>query len=168
MSDPILRQAGIRDAEPLTALTIASKAYWGYSKDFMAKALPYLRVTPEQIETSHTYVLEVSRRIVGYHQLYPRDARMIWLESLFVLPDSMGKGYGSRLLDHALKLAVALGFQRLDFESDPFAEAFYLKHGAIRIGGRESSVLKGRMLPLMRFDLARFPSPMPADYPAPP
>jgi len=148
-----IRRAVMSDVEVLTALTIASKAYWGYSKAFMRKAAPYLRVLPEHIETSHSVVMQVNGRIIGYYQLVPRDDRMIWLESLFVHPDMIGKGCGVRLLDHACALAKALGFSHMEFESDAHAENFYLKQGAIRIGGRESMLQRGLIVPKMRIVL---------------
>jgi hypothetical protein len=39
------------------------------------------------------------------------------------------------------------------WQSDPQAEGFYLALGAQREGASESTVMPGRMLPLMRFRL---------------
>jgi hypothetical protein len=38
--------------------------------------------------------------------------------------------------------------------SDPNAEPFYRRCGAVTVGMKESSVRGGRMLPLMRYDLS--------------
>ncbi len=46
--------------------------------------------------------------------------------------------------------AEALGYAVIFIGSDPHAEPFYLARGAERVG----SVLPGRMLPLLRFDVS--------------
>ena len=46
------RRASPEAAEELTALTIASKAHWGYDEDFMALARPTLAVTPDYLEAN--------------------------------------------------------------------------------------------------------------------
>ena len=51
------------------------------------------------------------------------------------------------------------GFHTLHIHSDPFAEGFYLRNGAIRIGETPSGSIPGRLLPLLRLDLAGSFSP---------
>ncbi len=153
MSGPILRRARPEDAAELTALTIRSKAYWGYSQEFMQKALLYLNVSIEQIETEHVYLIERGGRIAGYYQMHERSPGVMWLESLFVLPEEMGRGFGAQLMHHAIDLAQSLGYQRMEWESDPHAEAFYVRFGAVTFAQRESGIQKGRMLPQMRLEL---------------
>jgi hypothetical protein len=41
----------------------------------------------------------------------------------------------------------------MEFESDPFAEGFYLKLGAECVGMSPSLLLPGRSIPLMRYAL---------------
>ena len=149
----LLRPARVEDAAELTTLTIASKGYWGYDTDFMQKALPYLQVTPYHIETEIVRLVEHAGHIAGYYLLIPHGHELMWMESLFVHPDFIGKGYGGQLLHHAIDLCKSRGYTCMEFESDPNAEPFYIRHGAERIGGRESTVQKGRMLPLMRITL---------------
>lgn len=153
MSDVILRCARPEDALELTTLTIRSKAYWGYSQAFMQKALPYLTVSVEHIKTEHMYLIECGGRIAGYYQMHERSHEVMWLESLFILPEAMGKGFGAQLMHHAIDLAASLGYRRLEWESDPHAEAFYLRFGAVMFAQRESGIQKGRMLPQMRLEL---------------
>ncbi len=149
----IIRRATPEDSVPLTTLTVASKAYWGYDDDFMRKAIPYMKVTADEIARHHVYVLEMNARIVGYYQLEARTPEMMWLESLFIAPEAIGHGCGRALMDHARALAASLGARKIAFESDPNAEAFYARLGAVRVGERESPILKGRVLPLMEIAL---------------
>ena len=46
------RRASATEAESLTALTLESKAHWGYDAEFMALARPSLTVTPEYLEAN--------------------------------------------------------------------------------------------------------------------
>lgn len=46
-----------------------------------------------------------------------------------------------------------IGFERLLIEAEPNAEAFYRAMGAERVGERESSVQRGRFLPLLKIYL---------------
>jgi len=75
------------------------------------------------------------------------------LEDLFIEPGAIGKGYGKQLWQYAVKTAKQLGFRQMVLESDPNAEAFYRAMGAKRVGEVPSSVVEGRMLPLMRISL---------------
>jgi GNAT superfamily N-acetyltransferase len=61
----------------------------------------------------------------------------------------MGAGVGRTLLEAANRLARDAGVRELLIESDPQAEAFYLRQGAERIG-RRTSPSTGRELPLLR------------------
>ena len=60
---------------------------------------------------------------------------------------SIGRGAGRRLFEHALHTASELGFRALTIEADPNAEGFYLAMGATRLGERRSP--SGRSLPLL-------------------
>ena len=98
------------------------------------------------------YLVETDRRAQGFYYLKDSDG-VCWLEDLFVEPDAMGKGYGKRLFEHAQQMARAAGYSEIQWESDPNAEAFYLKMGAERIGEKHSLLIKGRVLPQMRIVL---------------
>jgi GNAT superfamily N-acetyltransferase len=151
----IIRQAAPEEADTLTDLTLRSKAHWGYDAEFMADVRSEMVVRPEQIRDDWVYVLEEAGQIRGYYDLEKRDHGVIWLESLFVDPDAMRSGYGKLLLDHAVETARAMGYRFMVFESDPNAEGFYLKMGAVRIGERPKPILgqPDRVLPKMRIDL---------------
>jgi GNAT superfamily N-acetyltransferase len=60
----------------------------------------------------------------------------------------MGRGLGRRLFQAAVLHARSLGARELEITSDPNAEAFYLRHGARRVG-EVASQPAGRLLPLL-------------------
>jgi predicted N-acetyltransferase YhbS len=65
----------------------------------------------------------------------------------------MGRGVGRALLRDAVDRARLAGARTLHIEADPYAEAFYLRFGARRVGEVPSGSLAGRMLPLLVVDL---------------
>lgn len=152
MADGSIRRARPDEAEALTGLFWRSKAHWGYDEVFMASVRETLRITPETIERQHVYVLESQGQIVGFYALHVLPDHL-HLEDLFIEPDQIGKGYGRQLFDHAVEMGRRSGYDSFTLESDPNAEQFYLKLGAIRVGEHESAI-PGRFIPHL---LVRFP-----------
>ena len=153
-----IRRARPDEAVQLTALSLRSKAYWGYDAVFMAACVPSLTVTSQRLAApgEHVFVAEdVGGTIVGYAALRPDapDGRDAELTDLFVEPDVIGQGYGKRLWQHTIGVARSLGVQRVRIEADPFAEPFYLHLGAERVGEAPSGAIPGRLIPLLRFTL---------------
>jgi ketosteroid isomerase-like protein/GNAT superfamily N-acetyltransferase len=148
-----IRRARPGESAALGALTVRSKAFWGYDEATMRAFNEDLAVSEEDILNDAVYILEDDGRWFGYCHLRPAAHNEARLESLFVEPEAIGSGVGRRLFEFAATKGRELGFDALVFESDPHAEAFYLAMGARRIGEKESSAIPGRMLPLMRFAL---------------
>jgi GNAT superfamily N-acetyltransferase len=151
MAYTILRAAQPNEAQTLTDLALRSKAFWGYSFEFMQACRPELTILPEQIAHGViTYVVaEREGQVVGFYALAPLAPLEYELEALFVEPDQIGNGIGRMLLADALQRLAASGGRRLVIQSDPYAEPFYLAMGARRIGERESASIPGRRLPLL-------------------
>jgi uncharacterized protein (DUF952 family)/GNAT superfamily N-acetyltransferase len=150
----IIRSARAHEAAPLTELALRSKAHWGYDADFLAACRPALTVSADSIANSWVYVLESDGKIAGFYSVQP-PAATTELDMLFVEPAHIGGGVGTHLFRHACRTAYALGVRRLTVESDPEAEAFYVRMGMSRFSERESSVRAGRMLPLLEMMLPR-------------
>jgi GNAT superfamily N-acetyltransferase len=151
--DPAIRRAGPTEAGVLSALALRSKAHWGYDAEFLAACQDDLTLTADDITTSTVYVCDGVDAPLGFYRLvFPGDG-IAELDALFVEPEAMGQGVGKRLWRHAVAIARELGCSEMVWQSDPQAEGFYLAMGARRAGESESTVLPGRMLPLMRFAL---------------
>jgi GNAT superfamily N-acetyltransferase len=144
----VVRAALPSEAATLTALAIRSKAHWGYDAAFMERAAADLEITPEVIEGATAFVVESGTEVVGFYVLAVADG-LPMLRDLWVEPVAIGTGVGSRLWMHMLGQARRLGYPTVRIQSEPNAEGFYVKMGARRVGSVESSVVKGRMLPLM-------------------
>jgi GNAT superfamily N-acetyltransferase len=164
MERSTIRRARPDEAGQLSALAFRSNAYWGYDDAFMAACVPSLTITPERIAATgeHVFVAEdAGGAVVGFSALRPGSPGSLDAEftDLFVEPGAIGQGYGKRLWQHTIDMARSLGVQRVTIEADPFAEPFYLRQGAVRIGEVPSDSIPGRVLPLLRFDLGADGSP---------
>ncbi|MAS33155.1 MAG: GNAT family N-acetyltransferase [Anaerolineaceae bacterium] len=149
-----VRRAEPEEASLLSDLALRSKAHWDYPASFIEACRDDLTVTPHDIAQHAVFVSIASgNQITGFYMLVRRSAAEADLSMLFIDPSAIGAGYGRLLFEHAVETARSGGYQHLFIDSDPFAESFYTRMGAVRIGEVESTVLAGRLLPLMRYDL---------------
>lgn len=148
--DWIIRDARPGEAAALTALTVRSKAHWGYDEAFMAACREELTVTSDAIRDYPTRVIISGTTIGGYYRLEPAAGGELELGMCFVDPPWMGRGLGKRLMADAVARARERGATGLIIQSDPFAEPFYRHCGAERIGERPSASVPGRVLPVLR------------------
>jgi GNAT superfamily N-acetyltransferase len=148
----LIRRASPSEAEALSALAVRSKAHWGYDDTFLHAVRSDLELTATQVEKWMVFALTEDGEPRGFYALRPTEGGAVELERLFVDPAALGRSYGRQLFGHAVEAAGDGGFTRIDIASDPYAERFYLRLGAIRVGEAASPVA-GRTLPLLRFDV---------------
>ena len=53
-------------AQQLSELAFRSKAYWGYSDDFMQDCREELSYSEKELSDHHAYVLKTSDQIIGF------------------------------------------------------------------------------------------------------
>ena len=140
------------EAAELTELILRSKAHWGYDETFMTRVRPALTLHEDQVVPHRTLVAELDGKVAGVVTVTGRPPEGE-IDLLFVDPWAIGHGVGRALLDRATAAAATEGFRALLIESDPQAEAFYLRMGAVWIGEQISSAT-GRALPLLRLEVA--------------
>jgi GNAT superfamily N-acetyltransferase len=149
-----IRPARLEDTVTLTAIAHAAKRVWGYPEEVLAAWSPLLTITPADLAVLDVFVATDGQALLGFGALdaaLPEPA----LEHLWVAPAAMRRGVGSALFAHAVALARTCGARALRIEADPFAEPFYLRLGAVRVGALPALVLGApqRVLPLLRFAL---------------
>jgi GNAT superfamily N-acetyltransferase len=151
-----IREAVSDDAECLSSLAIRSKAYWGYSTEFMNACVDELSVTHAYIENNdcHYMVAVLDEEIVGFYELESLSGEEIELGALFVDPDHIGTGVGKTLIEKAKKHAINLGARQLNIQGDPNAVKFYRAAGGIPTGSKESESIPGRDLPTFKISLS--------------
>jgi len=152
MPQPKVRPATEDDCPALTNVALASKAFWGYSSDFMKACESALTITPHMIEEWESGVIEEDGTIAGFYfvSFEPDEAE---LQLLYISPLTMGQGYGRLLLGVAAQRAVQLGYARMRIEADPNALNFYKRMGARQIGWCRSEIEDTRELPLLNLSL---------------
>jgi len=157
--DIVIRNARRNEASELSGLAMRSKAYWGYSREFMDACREELSVPQGHLENDRfCYVVaEHHGVIVGYYALERLSAAEFELEALFVEPRHIGSGIGRALITHAKKRAETAGGHTLVIQGDPNAENFYRAAGGKLTGRRESASIPGRFLPIFEICLAGDP-----------
>lgn len=148
-----LRAARPDDAGVLADLALAAKASWGYDAAFMARCREIMVISPDAVRRHPYYVLDnEAGDPLGFYGFDLADG-LLTLDWLFVAPGAQGRGLGRRLFDHAVTVARTRQFGYFQIISDPHAEAFYLKMGALRCGSAPSDLSPDRLLPVLRLDL---------------
>jgi GNAT superfamily N-acetyltransferase len=154
----VIRQAEAGDVDALSRLAWRSKAHWGYDDGFMTLAQGLLKLTPTTVMLQPTFLAEVDGVLAGFYALRPwRDlpevAQAAELDYLFIDPPFIGHGVGRALFEHAVGVARAMGYHTLVIISDPNAEGFYQRMGAVTFGQSKSDIGEERWLPVMQLAL---------------
>ncbi|MBK9321504.1 MAG: GNAT family N-acetyltransferase [Bdellovibrionaceae bacterium] len=147
----------IRGAEPFEAkylsdLSARSKAYWPYDKEYLKQTAQVTHVTENDILSWHFRVAVYDGIILGFSGMAPVKNEYM-LDHLWIEPDYIGKEIGHVLFEDAVLNAKKMGWTRFTIAADPYAERFYLKQGAKRIGERESKIKPGFFLPLLEVNV---------------
>lgn len=149
----MIRVALPQDSTQLSEIAIRSKAHWPYDQFFLELCRNELIVSPENIANGNFFLAELNGEVVGFYSFTSRSGAPE-MNNLFVLPEFIGRGLGLRLWNHAIDFARTNGWDHFVMDADPYAaEKFYYKIGCKKIGEIESTVLKGRFIPKLRFDI---------------
>jgi len=149
----LIRRVNPEEANILSRIALSAKRHWGYPEHWMEIWTPQLTFTIEYFEENESWVAVDGEKAIAFYTLQDKNG-IAWLENLWVLPESIGKGVGKELFLHALNLARQRGYKTLQLEADPNAMGFYEKMGMRKIGERHSEV-DGlpRILPIMEMAL---------------
>ncbi|MCC5809653.1 MAG: GNAT family N-acetyltransferase [Ectothiorhodospiraceae bacterium] len=144
-----LRSAQAGESGLLSELACRSKAYWGYSREFMEACRKELSESESGLFGPSRYctVAEFNGTVVGYYALQSLAPDECELEALFVEPRHIGQGIGRALIEHAKSRARRNGARFMVIQADPNAVKFYLAAGGVQVGERESGSIPGRYLP---------------------
>ncbi|WP_039917850.1 GNAT family N-acetyltransferase [Cellvibrio mixtus] len=140
--------AEAKHTELLRDILITSKGYWGYSQEKLEEWRSNLKFEEEYIIRNTVKLILNDKEVIGFFALVKGDNDE--LDHFWLLPKVIGKGYGNLVFDQILSECNALGISHFYIISDPDAEGFYLKKGALKIGEVYSEPQK-RMLPKLKF-----------------
>ena len=152
----LIRSARADDAARLSGLAFAAKASWGYPAEWLERWRHDLTLTPEYLDAHRAWVAERKDAILGVCVLALHGHHAL-IEHLWIAPDQQRQGVGRALVTVALEIAAQCDAQRVEVESDPFAEAFYAGLGARRIGAQPAPMpgAPERSLPVLEFTIPR-------------
>lgn len=147
-----IRRATSSDSARATELARLAKAHWGYPAEWLDTWRDDLTITERDIERHKTFVASIEDRVVGICQLHEGGVGAV-LENVWVDPAYHGRGVGRALVEHAQEHARGV----IAIVADPYAEPFYLKLGARRVGEVPAPMpgAPDRTLPLLELDGGR-------------
>lgn len=150
-----IRRATANDVDAMTALSLLSKAHWGYSQGQMDAWQGELRVSDSDISEAESHLAIVEQTLAGFYVLRPAGKARC-LQHFWVAPAYMGRGVGRALLEHAIGVAAGHNAKFIEIDSDPNAEAFYLAFGAVRTGEVAAAIAGdlSRVRPQLQLDVA--------------
>ncbi len=151
MSEIRIRPAERDEGERLREIVSASKRHWGYDVEQVQQLAEQRDFSAEGLREKEYYVAASNGRAVAFASLIPQGDVCV-LDDLWVEPDWIGKGVGSRLFGFAADRAKRLRARQLEWEAEPHAVGFYEKMGARYLRDSEPSEW-GRVLPVMGIDL---------------
>lgn len=115
-----------------------------------------LNIPDEVFVTGVIEVLKVDDEIVGFYTLKNHPSGEGFeheLGHLFVKAGLQRRGYGTLLFHRALSVAKEKGWHKMEWISDPDAEQFYLKMGAVVVDHCENLLNPSVDLPIFSFVL---------------
>lgn len=147
-----IRRARADEGERLREIARVSKGHWDYDADFVAAWAARLDMSAEALSGNEIYVGEVDGDVVSWSALTMKHG-VWWLDDLWVIPEWIGKGIGTRMFEHIVRLARERGGPaRLEWQAEPSSVGFYEKLGARYVREGEPTSW-GRVLPVMALDL---------------
>lgn len=150
-------KAHAADHMQLTDISFRAKRYWNYPARYLELWRDELTITEDYINKHLVYTARTEGMVLGYYSIVQAKEDILagkvlmnrghWLEHLFIRPEFIGQGIGTKLIDHARAVCRMNGIARLYIFSDPHCEDFYKKLGATFLKKTESSIA-GRLVPL--------------------
>lgn len=162
MTNGKIREAVQRDHELLTHISFQSKQYWNYPLEYFDTWQNELTITEDYIADNIVFVVEANNTVIGYYSLVNLEQKITisgitldkgyWLEHMFLLPEFIKQGFGSKMIAHFKTFCLDNGISKVHLLSDPNARAFYEKCGFNYIKEYPSSI-PGRTTPLLEMKM---------------
>lgn len=149
----VIQPASPGYASLLTEIALSAKRHWNYPERWIELWIPALTITEEYLATHETWMALIGEKPAAWYSFNKNEEGM-WLDNLWVLPESMGQGFGRELFLHALERCRSQDIKTLKIEADPNAQSFYEKMGARKVGEHRGEVEgQPRILPVMEIHL---------------
>lgn len=148
-----IERATPEQSEALTKIAFAAKRHWNYPESWISQWAAALTISPDYVAKNLVFAAEENGIVSGFYSLV-LDIDSADLDHLWIDPQFIGGGLGRTLFEHAVETARSVGATTLTIESEPNAEGFYQKMGAVRVGETVTEIEgKPRVLPNLVLDL---------------
>jgi GNAT superfamily N-acetyltransferase len=161
----MIRSAKKEEADILTQISYKSKEYWNYPQAYFEVWNRELTITSDYIEKNDVFVFELDGAVVGYYSLVELSEDIevsgitikkgFWLEHMFIWPENIGNGIGTKMFAHLRKRCILRGINELGILADPNARGFYEKMGCVYKHDYPSTV-ENRTIPYLQKILSDF------------
>ena len=152
--DISIRPARPQEGDRLREIALAAKAHWGYDEDWVRGWAAQGDFSQEALAARPVLVADLGGRAIGFATLIAQGDVCV-LDDLWIDPDWIGRGIGTRLFEACAERARDLGARRLEWEAEPNAVGFYQRMGGRYL--RESAPTEiGRTIPVMGLELGVF------------
>ena len=148
-----IRRANPEEADTLTEIAHAAKRHWKYPESWIQQWQTDLTISAEFIRTHEVFAATINGVIAGCCALVMTDS-LAEIEHMWIRPEQMGGGVGRALFEHVRARALSRGANVIELSADPYAEGFYERMGAKRVGEVAADMDgQSRVLPRMRINL---------------
>jgi predicted N-acetyltransferase YhbS len=148
-----VRPADAADLWAINTVISAAKRTWNYDPGYLAAALPLLSVDESYLAKNTGFAASGPDGVVGFAAIELVGDGVALLGHLWVAPVVQHRGIGTLLFRRSIAEA-ARSSSVLRIISDPPAEPFYLRQGAIRVGEKPSRVPGGPIFPVLELSLS--------------
>jgi GNAT superfamily N-acetyltransferase len=145
---PVVPEEGAR----LREIAIAAKSHWGYDPVRVRDWAAMGDFSPAGLRKKDFYIAAVGARVLGWAAAIDKGD-VWWLDDLWIEPEWMGRGIGSRLFHHAADQGRRAGAVRMEWEAEPNALGFYERMGGRYLRDSEPGAW-GRVNAVMGLDLS--------------
>ena len=141
----------------LTEITFAAKYFWNYPKEYYEIWQSEMTITQDYISKNQVYLATCNEEIIGFssvvevsnasyeNEIYVKKG--FWLDHLFIDPQYLTNGIGTRLIEITREHCLEKGITELFIFAEPLAKGFYEKIGS-KLMYLTASTIPGRMLPV--------------------
>lgn len=140
------------DVDIINNLLRKSKQHWGYDENFINTFMDLYKFTADQITAIKTYLMISEDKVLGMYGFKINTNNELQLDSFFIDPEYIGQGLGKKMWLECINTGLKYNRGSFVIEADPNAEEFYIKMGCYKIREIDSSVQKGRLVPILGYD----------------
>jgi len=149
LSIKLLTDVDLSDAN---RVIVASKSYWKYSNEYLEEANKLLHLHQKCLQVQKFFALWEKDELIGLFS-FCRNEDETLLDHFWLTPKIIGKGYGQYLWKAAVDIAINEKISGFKIFSDPPAEGFYIKMGAVKIGEKASRIMGGPIFPVLEYKI---------------